>query len=237
MDFMKYDDGCGRYTLKVKSGDLKKRYNLAKEPKNIPQSFDVKPGQTLPVITSLDGKELQLEMMKWSLIPSWWEKTKKVPYSTFNARDDQVFKSGMWRSIYRHRALIPATGYFEWTKPPEDSDIPKQKYFFKPKQLDIFSFAGFYDVWEDVEKREWKTYTLITTEPNKEAGAIHDRMPVILSKEDETSWLEPSRVKREDIEPFLHPLEDNGLEIYEVSRDVSDWAFDDERRIAALNSQ
>jgi putative SOS response-associated peptidase YedK len=62
-------------------------------------------------------------------------------------------------------------------------------------------------------------------------------MPVILHREDETSWLEPSRVKREDIEPFLHPLEDNGLNISEVSIDVSDWTFDDERRISALNSQ
>lgn len=234
---MKYDDGCGRYTLSVKSKDLQKRYNLAKEPKGIPQSYDIKPTHTMPVVTASEDGKPQLEMMKWGLIPSWWKKDAKISFSTFNARDDAVFTSGMWRSIYRRRALIPATGYFEWTKPPKDSDIEKQKFFFRPKQLDIFSFAGFYDIWKDVEDKEWKTYTLITTEPNKEARAIHDRMPVILHQEDETSWLEPSRVKREDIEPFLHPLEDKGLEIFEVSRDVTDWAYDDERRIAALKSQ
>lgn len=237
MDFMRYDDGCGRYTLKVKAGDIKKRYNLAKEPKDLHTSFDVKPGQTLPVIAATEDGKPSLQMMRWSLIPSWWDKTKKVPYDTFNARDDNLFKSGMWRSVYRKRILVPATGYFEWTKPPKDSDIPKQKFYFKPKQLDIFSFAGFYDVWKDVEDKEWKTYTLITTEPNKEARAIHDRMPVILHPEDEASWIEPSRVKREDIEPFVRPLEDNGLEIVEVSIDAKEYEYDDERRIAPISSR
>jgi putative SOS response-associated peptidase YedK len=237
MDFMRYDDGCGRYVLNVKAKDLKKRYNLAKELKDIPHSFDVKPTHTMPVITATEGGKPQLEMMKWGLIPSWWKKTEKMPFSTFNARDDRVFSSGVWRSIYRKRVLVPATGYFEWTKPEKDSKKIKQKFYFHPKQLNIFSFAGFYDVWKDVEDKEVKTYTLITTEPNKEARAIHDRMPVILHPEDEPKWLEPSRVKREDIEPFLHPLEDKGLEIYEVDRDATEWEYDDERRIAQLNSR
>src|ERR1700722_6932306 len=138
MDFMKYDDGCGRYTLSVKPQDLKKRYNLAKVPSEITNSFDVKPGQTLPVIIETDDGKPQLEMMKWGLVPSWWKKDAKIAFSTFNARDDTVFKSGMWRSIYRKRALVPATGYFEWTKPSKESDTPKQKFYFHPKQLDIF---------------------------------------------------------------------------------------------------
>lgn len=232
---MKYDDGCGRYTLKAKADDLKKHYNLAVTPKDIPESFDVKPGHTMPVITADEDGKPQLEMMRWGLIPAFWPKTKKLSFSTFNARDDKVFQSGMWRSVYRRRVLVPATGYFEWTKPAKPSD--KQKFYFHPINLNIFSFAGFYDVWKDVEDKEWKTYTLITTEPNKEARAIHDRMPVILQPDDETSWLEPSRVKREDIEPYLRPLEDNGLEIYEVSRDLAGLNSDDDVIIAPITSQ
>ena len=232
---MKYDDGCGRYTLSVKSQDLKKRYNLAKVPSEITKSFDVRPAQTLPVIIQSEDGKPELEMMKWGLIPNWWKKNAQMTFSTFNARDDKVFTSGLWRSIYKRRALIPATGYFEWTKPPKPSD--KQKFYFHPKQLDIFSFAGFYDIWRDVEDKEWMTYTLITTEPNKEARAIHDRMPVILHPEDEPKWLEPSRTKREDIEPFLHPLEDKGLDIYEVSSDAKAYEYNDEGRIAPVSSR
>lgn len=237
MNFMLYDDGCGRYTLQAKASDLKKRYHLATTPNDVPQSFDVKPGQILPVITVQEEGKPRLEMMRWGLIPSWWKEDPKIAYKTFNARDDKVFKSGMWRSIYRKRALVPATGYFEWTKPLKGSNVPKQKYFFRPKNMDIFSFAGFYDIWKDVENQKIMTYTLITTEPNKEARAIHDRMPVILHPKDETLWIEPSRVEAKDLESLLCPLEDHSLEVVEVNSDVSAWEYNDERRITPLNSQ
>jgi putative SOS response-associated peptidase YedK len=234
---MRYDDGCGRYGLKVSPEEMAKRYNLAKIPPVIPVSYDISPGQTLPVVTASDDGKPQAEMMKWGLIPSW-SKDPKMGYRLFNARDDNLFKSPIWRGvILRKRALVPATGFFEWTKPEKESKKPKQKYYFHPKQLDIFSFAGVWDTWHDVEGKEWKTYSIITTEPNKEMRSIHNRMPVILHQEDESSWLEPSRTKREDIEPYLHPLEDNGLEVVEVSSDVRDLEYNDERRIAALNSQ
>lgn len=228
MNFMLYDDGCGRYTLSVKPKDLQKRYGLDKTPKDLPTSYDVRPGQTMPgIITDEHGKPT-LEPMKWGLIPNWWEKDEKIGYRTFNARDDKVFSSNFWRGIYKQRVLIPATGYFEWTK-----TSPKHKYFFRPKGLEIFSFAGIYEIWQN----GLVTYTLITTEPNKEAGKVHDRMPVILKPEDEASWLEPSRVKREDIEPLLHPLEDNGLEVVEVASDVNALEYNDSHRIAALKTQ
>lgn len=231
---MDFDDGCGSYVDEATAVDLKIHYDLPKLPKHIHPSYGTRPGQTLPVVIALEDGKPQLEMMRWGLIP-FWAKSPKVGYSTFNARDDSVFKLPTWRSIYKKRALIPATGYFEWTKPGKESKEPKQKFYFRPKKLDIFSFAGFYDVWKDVEDKEWKTYTLITTEPNKEAKAIHDRMPVILSRKDEASWLEPSRVERKDIEPFLHPLEDNGLEVVEVSMDVNKLEYDDPKRIASLS--
>lgn len=234
---MKFDDGCGRYTLSVKGKDLQKRYNLAKEPKDVKPSYDVKPGQTLPVITANEDGSPKLDMMRWGLVPVW-AKDPKMGYKLFNARDDHLFTSGIWKQvIYKKRGLVPATGYFEWTKPAKGSKEPKQKFFFRPKKLEIFSFAGIWSTWKDVEGKEWKTYSLITTEPNKEAAKVHDRMPVIIAKEDEASWLEPSKDTREDIEPFLHPLEDNGLEVVEVNSDVSAWEYDDEQRIAPLNSQ
>jgi putative SOS response-associated peptidase YedK len=237
MGYMNYDDGCGRYALATTPKELGKRYNIAREPKDVHQSFDVKPGQTLPVVTMTETGKSQFVPMKWGLIPSW-SKDPKMAYKLFNARDDNLFKSPIWRGvILRKRVIIPATGFFEWTKPEKGSKRPKQKFYFHTRQLDIFSFAGVWDTWHDVEGKEWKTYSIITTEPNKEMRSVHNRMPVILHQEDEAAWLEPSRNKREDIEPYLRPLEDNGLEVVEVSSDVSAWEYNDESRIKALNSQ
>lgn len=234
---MVFDDGCGRYGADYNPHDFMRRYDLPKVPKGIRPSYDVKPGHTMPIIIESQDGERNAEMMKWGLIPTW-SKDPKIGYKLFNARDDRVFSSPVWRSvILKKRALIPATLYFEWTKPPKGSKEPKRKFLFRPKQLDIFSFAGVWDSWKDAEGKEWMTYSIITTEPNKEARKIHDRMPVILHPEDEPKWLEPSRTERKDIEPFLRPLEDNGLEVVEVSSDVNNLEYDDKTRIAALNSQ
>jgi len=232
---MKFDDGCGRYSLTgVK--DLKQRFNVETQPRGVMPNYDISPGQFAPVIIRDNDKNVEA-YMKWGLIPSW-SKDSNMGYSLFNARDDHLFKSPVWRSVVlRQRALIPATGFFEWTKPEKGSKQPKQKFYIHPKQLDIFSFAGVWDTWHDVEGKEWNTYSIITTEPNKEMRSVHNRMPVILHQEDEAAWLEPSKDKPEDIEPFLRPLEDNGLEVFEVSSDVSAWDRNDERRIAPLSSQ
>jgi putative SOS response-associated peptidase YedK len=232
---MKYDDACGRFSLYATADGFKNSYGFLDKPDKDFRSFDISPTQMSPVIyKSSEGKPV-LEEMKWGLIPAWWKQDPKIGYKLFNARDDKVFDSGMWRGIYRKRALIPASGYFEWTKPPKGT--PKQKYYYTSKQQDLFSFAGIYDVWKDAGNKEWKTFTIITTEPNKEAAKVHNRMPVILHKEDEEAWLDLSKSKREEIEPFIHPLEDNALKVVEVSNNTRDFKYTDDGLIAPLNSK
>jgi putative SOS response-associated peptidase YedK len=228
MDFMMFDDGCGRYGLKASPRAVQDHYNLAKPPKDLPASFNVSPAQTMPVVIANEEGKPQLEMMKWGF---HLEPKNRPKMLLFNTRDDNAFK-GFWKSmILKRRALIPATGYFEWTK-----GTTKQKYYFRPKQLDLFSFAGVWSTWKDVDGKEKATYSIITTEPNKEAKSVHNRMPVILHPEDEPKWLDPSKTNQEDIEPYLHPYEDNGIEVDEVSSKTTAFAYDDERLIAPLNS-
>jgi putative SOS response-associated peptidase YedK len=73
----------------------------------------------------------------------------------------------------------------------------------------------------------------MTTEPNKEMKDVHNRMPVILHPEDEASWIEPSNDSQESLEPLLFPLEDNSLEIYEVSKAVNNPRNNDKYLIVA----
>jgi putative SOS response-associated peptidase YedK len=53
--------------------------------------------------------------------------------------------------------------------------------------------------------KEIYSYTLITTEPNEIVGKFHNRMPVILKKEDEAEWLNPDIVEPEQLLPLLKP--------------------------------
>ena len=210
---------CGRYTLHTKAGKLAKRFNLANVSKDIPENYNVAPGQFMPVITQ-DGSGRKLELMKWGLVP-FWAKDIQIGYKLINARDDTIFDKPMWRTaVSKRRALIPADGFYEWKK-PESAKGRKQPFYIRPKQEDLFALAGVWETWQDVEGKTLKTYSIITTDANREMAGVHDRMPVILDQDDEAAWLEPSSTKREEIEPFLHPYHDGGLEMYKVSSDVN----------------
>lgn len=66
------------------------------------------------------------------------------------------------------------------------------------------------------------TYTIITTDSNKQLNFLHDRMPVILDNGSDAvrTWLDPSRTEwSQDLQSLLKPY--NGeLECYPVNKDV-----------------
>jgi len=225
------DDACGRYVLKANRKELEKHYNLATVPKDLRPNYNVAPGQILPVVTAGDDGKMKMEPMKWGIVVPW-----KPSMLLINTRDDKAFTSPMWKGLVsRKRALIPANGFYEWKKPEHSKDV-KQPFYIHPKQMDLFSFAGIWSSWKDVEGVEFKTYSIVTTSPNEEMAGIHNRMPVILHPDEEVSWLDSAKTSQEEIEPFLHPYEDSGLEIYKVSTNVNSARNNDGQLIRPLNS-
>ncbi|KAI8942792.1 hypothetical protein NX059_000835 [Plenodomus lindquistii] len=66
------------------------------------------------------------------------------------------------------------------------------------------------------------TYTIITTDSNKQLNFLHDRMPVILENGSEAirTWLDPRRTEwSNDLQSLLQPFKGE-LEVYPVSKDV-----------------
>ena len=85
----------------------------------------------------------------------------------------------------------------------------------KDKKRSLFGLAGLWDHWFDPEKKEFKTFTIITTRPNSFMSSIHDRMPVILEKNEEKPWIEKQEYI--DFNQVLDPYPENQLEAYPVS--------------------
>ena len=228
---------CGRYTLHHRADEIAERFEVDRIDADIHESYNVAPGQRMPVITQSEDTR-KLEVMKWGLIP-FWAKDPKIGYKLINARDDTIFEKPMWRKvILQKRCLIPADGFYEWKKLPDsDGKVRKQPFYIHPRTEELFSFAGVWETWKDVEGLEWKTYSIITTSPNREMKDIHDRMPVILHRDDEPAWLDPTRDDRQAIEPLLQPYEDGGLDVFEVSTEVNFTRNNDEKLIYPINSQ
>ncbi len=205
---------CGRYNLNdADKIDTRFEVEIAKDVKLKP-NFNVAPTQVMPVITSTEEGIRNIEKMKWG-IPRMLG--KDLVKELINTRADKAF-GGFWRkTVCNQRCLIPASGFYEW-KGPKGNKTP---FYIHPKNEELFAFAGIWSTWKNEDGHEIKAYSIMTTEPNREMSAIHSREPVMLHREDESSWLNPSNDSQGALERLLYPYEDGGLEIYEVSRDVN----------------
>lgn len=229
---------CGRYTLYT-IDKLDERFRVPAEQvaqlkETLQARYNIGPSGLEPTVTAENGKR-RLETMRWGYMPAWAKDAKDVfKYKTFNARSEEIFDKPTWKRAIRHsRCLVPSNGFYEWQATPSG----KQPYFVRPKDQELFAFAGVYGRWKDAEGLEWGTYSILTTVPNREMAGIHNRMPVIVRPEDEGRWLEPANESPDGIADILRPYEDGMLEIYPVSPEVNTTRVDDETLVRPLNSQ
>ena len=74
---------------------------------------------------------------------------------------------------------VAGAAVYEWQKPDKNTKIP-HRFIMKDRKL--FTMAGLWDVWKK-DSDPLYTFTIITTSDNELMKPIHDRMPVILPKE------------------------------------------------------
>ena len=202
---------CGRYGFQDPD-KMRNYYDIKEDLIDLKPRYNAAPSQQLPVIvknTTLHGK-----LMKWGMIP-FWAKNVSIGFKMINARAEGIEAKPAYRKLFKtQRCLVPASFFFEWDK-MSGSRTP---YLIRIKNQDIFSLAGLYDVWGNTEGKEILSYTIITTEPNSKIAKIHNRMPVILTKDEEKNWLNldfPTPFK------LLDPYPSENIEIYAISKEVN----------------
>jgi putative SOS response-associated peptidase YedK len=91
--------------------------------------------------------------------------------------------SFMWRySFAERRCLIPVTAFAE----AEGEKGAKTRTWFSLPDQPVFAVAG---IWRDTE--EWgSAYSMTLTEACIHIAGVHDRMPVILRRDEWTDWLD-----------------------------------------------
>ncbi|MEP3891251.1 MAG: SOS response-associated peptidase [Hellea sp.] len=185
---------CGRYTL-AGSLDEIAAYFEAKtgqrgedgnplwdwEPK-----YNIAPGTVVPVIAYDGRKDRKVVPMRWGLHPHW----KKEPPEgrpMFNARVETASEKPSFRTPFkRRRALIPATGWYEW----EGVEKPKTPYYIHEDDKQLFAFAGLWDQWRVDEGITLLSVTILTTSAIGQMKHLHHRMPVRLPKNQWNNWLD-----------------------------------------------
>jgi putative SOS response-associated peptidase YedK len=208
---------CGRFTITVSFEELLARYLVESDiaPFHSPR-YNVAPGQNVPALIH-DGTVIRIGQLKWGLVPSW-AKDEKMGYKMINARAETIMeKPAFQKLIVRKRAIIPADGFYEW-KTIDDKHKQPMRMMLKNKE--IFSMAALFDIWVSPNGSKLSTFTIITTTPNRLVEPIHNRMPVILKREDERRWLDRNNEDAADLLSLLRPYPEEDMLAYPVSPKV-----------------
>ena len=120
--------------------------------------------------------------MNWGfpLVLTGRQGRKLKPKPVTNARDDKL-ATPFWReSFARRRCLVPVTA---WAEPEGEAGRMTRTWHALPGG-EPFAVAG---LWRPTA--EWgDVYTLVMTASSEQMAEDHDRMPVILAREDWPRW-------------------------------------------------
>ena len=166
-------------------------YRMTKAPAEVARWFDGQVGSIGNVGTEvypgypglvLAGNELRSMIWGFPLVLKGKNGQPLKPKPVNNTRADKL-DGFMWRySFQERRCLIPVTEFAE----AEGKKGAKTRTWFTLPDEDVFAVAG---IWRDTP--EWgPACSMVMTEACIHVADVHDRMPVILKRQDWADWLD-----------------------------------------------
>ena len=135
-----------------------------------------------------------------------------------NAKSEEARQKKTWaKPLAQRRCLVPSTGFYEWIRKG------RQKYplHFRPTEGPCMTFGGIWWTYGQEEKRR-QVFAILTTGPNELMAPVHDRMPVVLARNDWDRWLDPASSEHE-IDALCRPAPEGVMEAVEVNTSANSW--------------
>jgi len=168
---------CGRYQVVIEESELRDIIFSALSDSDIDTGSyivggEVFPTNILPVVINSDG-------MKTARMYKWGFPQYKGNGVIINARSETIEMKPMFANRFRYtRCLIPSSGFYEWSKQT------RKKYMFKMPDDNVLYMAG---LWGDFGGEP--SYVIITADANESISGVHDRMPLVLRRNELDEWL------------------------------------------------
>jgi putative SOS response-associated peptidase YedK len=175
-----------------------------------------------PVITAAHPDIIRL--YHWGLIPFWCkslDEANEIRKHTLNAMSETAWEKPSFRnSVKRKRCLVLSSGFFEWRTIGKN----KYPYYIQLRSRELFAMAGLYDEFTDMQTGELlQTFTILTCAANPLLQKIHNskkRMPVILTKEQETRWMQ-SEMNKEEFLSITQPYDAEDMKAHTISKRIT----------------
>jgi putative SOS response-associated peptidase YedK len=158
------------------------------------------------------SREGHLEAMRrtWGYLPAG--ETDLV----FNTRIETAATTPLWRESFAHgRCIVPAASFYErhaseQARSPRTGRLVRQLYRFTLPGSETILMAGV---------QNGQRFSVVTTRPNESVRHIHNRMPLLLSRDEAHAWAH-AEIDAPDCssielasEPTLPSAEDDGEQL------------------------
>lgn len=176
---------CGRFSITLPTDAMARMFS-AVPGNDLPPvpNYNVCPTTPIATVTT-DGATRRLRPMRWGFVPHWYKTPTDGPL-LINARAESIAEKPAFRDACRHRrCLIPADGFYEWTKTPDGQRLP---WYIHRADGAAIAFAAIWQDWQR-EGQNLTTCAIVTTDANAPMRAIHHRMPVCIEQSDWGLWL------------------------------------------------
>lgn len=174
----------GRIVEDAAAGNAEGRICRAEmtEAREVFRAGDICPSQSAAVLCA-HGNHLEVENMKWGF-PGFSKGSLLI-----NARAESALEKKTYRdSVLHRRCVIPAKGFYEW-------NASKEKFAFEDPDAGLLFMAGCFNWFEDGDH-----FVILTTEAKGTAARVHERMPLMLDREEIEAWVLDER----ETEKILH---------------------------------
>jgi putative SOS response-associated peptidase YedK len=186
---------CGRISYRMTAAELKAAYSWLRTAPEVAPRYNIAPTDSVVVI---DGDTARI--IAWGI--------DGRSGTLFNLRAETAQKAGSFRHLLTTgRVVVPVSHFYEWRR-VGSRRLPVAIFRKDGAPISLAGVAG--------QRAGAQAVTILTTTPNRDIAALHDRMPVVLSDGDARAWardqLTPERLAR-----MLAPCPDGFLELRPAS--------------------
>ncbi len=203
---------CGRYAVTLPKEAMSQLFEAALA-NNLPgvDNYNICPTNQIHVVQSGEGTR-HIVSMRWGFIPHWYSAPNDGPL-LINARAETLAEKPAFRQACRtRRCLIPASGFYEWTKDDAGNRLP---WYIQRASGAPLVFAG---IWQDWGDDAIRTCAIVTCTAEGPVTQIHHRMPVILEEKDWPLWLGEAG---HGAATLMKPASEDALTFHRVSHKVN----------------
>lgn len=172
---------CGCYELKAKARELNRHFPLLHLAQGeMPCTVEMRPADPVLMITAGSTGYLGRKA-RWGLVGSFLDLPPRSPLINLHS-EGLAAKPFYSKILKRSRCLIPATAFYEW----QSVAGRKQKMRICQPAGETLMLAGIFDH----HPLAGTTCAMLTTAADETVSRIHERMPLILGRDESSFWLD-----------------------------------------------